>query len=315
MKITIIGSGNVGSTCASIIAQKDLAREIVLLDNRKNISEGKSLDITQMVSVFNCNTKVIGFTNDYLKSKNSDIIVITCGIARKPGMSRDNLLIENAKIIRSVTENTVNLSPNAIFIIVSNPLDIMSYVSFSTSKIKPSHVIGMAGILDISRYRFFLSKKLGISHVNIQSILLGGHGDTMVPLYRYTSISGIPIKEFISEKENDSIIENTKKGGEEIVNYLGTSAWMAPAASIVEMIESISKNSKKIFPCSVFLNGEYNLRNLFIGVPVILGSNGIYKIIELKLNKKEKKLFRESANHIKKMIEELKNEGFSFTFV
>ncbi|WP_185872242.1 malate dehydrogenase [Blattabacterium cuenoti] len=306
MKITIIGAGNVGSSCASLLAQKDIVQKIILLDVKEKFSEGKSLDISQMLPIIGSNTKVIGITNDYSKSKNSEIIVITCGIPRKPGMNRDDLVQINANIIRSVTKKSIIFSPKAKFIIVSNPLDIMAYVSYITADIDSSRVIGMSGILDSTRYRYFLSKKLKLSPNDIQSLLLGGHGDTMVPLYRYTSISGIPIQEFISEEDNNIIIEKTKKGGEEIVNLLGTSAWMAPSASVVKMIESILKDSKRIFSCSAFLKGEYNLKNIYLGVPVILGKNGVEKIIELQLNKKEKNLLIQSANHIEKMIKKFK---------
>ncbi|WP_185868523.1 malate dehydrogenase [Blattabacterium cuenoti] len=305
MKVTIIGAGNVGSTCASLLSQKDLVREIVLLDIKDKISEGKSLDISQMNAISCSNTILTGSTNDFSKSKNSDVIIITCGVTRKPGMNREDLVHINADIIRSVTKQSISLSPEAKFIIVSNPLDIMSYVSYITAKVNSSHVIGMAGILDTARYRYFLSKKLNISSYDIRSILLGGHGETMIPLYRYTSISGIPIHNFLSEKDHDIIIKKTKKGGEEIVNYLGTSAWMAPAASIVEMVESILKNSRRIFSCSALLKGEYNIENVYMGVPVILGKHGIEKIIELELNENEKILLKKSSNYIKSIIRKL----------
>ncbi|WP_185861292.1 malate dehydrogenase [Blattabacterium cuenoti] len=305
MKITIVGAGNVGASCASLLAQKNIVEEIVLLDIKEKISEGKSLDISQMLSVINSNTKVIGITNDYLKSKNSEIIIVTCGITRKPGMSRDDLVKINAEIIRSVIKESIFFSPKTKLIVVSNPLDIMTYVSYITAKIDSSRIIGMAGILDTARYRFFLSKKLNISPIDIQSLLLGGHGDTMVPLYRYTSVSGIPIKEFLSEEENDVIIEKTKKGGEEIVNLLGTSAWMAPSASVVQMVEGILKDSKRIFSCSAFLKGEYGFKDICLGVPVILGKNGIEKIVELQLNQEENQILKKSANYVKNMIKKL----------
>ncbi|WP_185857975.1 malate dehydrogenase [Blattabacterium cuenoti] len=306
MKVTIIGAGNVGTSCASLLAQKDIVKEIILLDIKENFSEGKGLDISQMLPIIKSNTEVIGVTNDYSKSNNSEIIIITCGVTRKPGMSRDDLIKTNAEIIHIVTKKSIFFSPKAKFIIVSNPLDVMAYVSYMTAKIDSYRIIGMAGILDTARYRFFLSKKLNISPIDIQSLLLGGHGDTMVPLYRYTSVSGIPIKEFLSEEENDVIIEKTKKGGEEIVNLLGTSAWMAPSASVIEIVEVILKDSKRIFPCSAFLSGEYGIKNIYLGVPVILGKNGIERIIELQLNQKEKNLLKISANHVKSMIEKLK---------
>ncbi|WP_185867163.1 malate dehydrogenase [Blattabacterium cuenoti] len=307
MKVTIIGAGNVGASSASLLAQKDIIKKIVLLDVREKLSEGKSLDISQMLPMIKSNTEVIGITNDYSKSENSEIIIITCGIPRKPGMSRDDLVNTNAEIIRTVTKKSILFSPKAKFIIVSNPLDVMAYVSYMTAKVDSSRIIGMAGILDSTRYRFFLSKRLNISPIDIQSLLLGGHGDTMVPLYRYTSVSGIPIKEFLSEEENNAIIEKTKKGGEEIVNLLGTSAWMAPSASVVKIVEAILKDSKRIFPCSAFLKGQYGLKNIYLGVPVILGKSGIEKIIELQLNQKERNLLKTSAHHVQNMIDKLKN--------
>ncbi|WP_185851014.1 malate dehydrogenase [Blattabacterium cuenoti] len=305
MKITIIGAGNVGTSCASLLAQKDIVNEIILIDTKEKLSEGKSLDISQMSSIIRSNTRIFGVTNDYSKSKNSEIIIITSGIPRKKGMSRDDLANINAKIISSVTKKSIFFSPNAKLIIVSNPLDVMTYISYLTAKIDSSRVMGMGGILDTARYRFFLSKKLDCSPLDIHTLLLGGHGDTMVPLYRYTSISGIPLMEFLSEEENNVLIEKTKKGGEEIVNLLGTSAWISPSASVIQMVEAIIKNSKRIFPCSVFLQGEYKLKNIYLGVPVVLGKYGIEKIIEIKLNKKEKILLNKSFLHVKNMIQKL----------
>ncbi|WP_185852797.1 malate dehydrogenase [Blattabacterium cuenoti] len=307
MKVTIIGAGNVGASCASLLAEKDIVNEIVLLDIKDKFSEGKSLDIAQMFPIIGTNTHIIGKANDYSKSKNSEVIIITCGIPRKPGMSRDDLVNTNAKIIHSVTKESIHFSPKAKFIIVSNPLDVMSYVTYFTAKVDSSRVIGMAGILDSARYRYFLSEELNCSPHDIQTLLLGGHGDTMVPLYRYTSISGIPIMEFISKEKNQVIIEKTKKGGEQIVNLLGTSAWMAPSASVVQMVEAIIKDSKRILSCSVFLKGEYDLKDVYLGVPVMLGKSGIEKILELKLNQEEKNLLKKSANHVKNMIKKLEN--------
>ncbi|AWU45618.1 malate dehydrogenase [Blattabacterium punctulatus] len=307
MKITIIGAGNIGASCASLLAKIDIVEEIVLLDIKEKLAEGKSLDISQMLPLVGSNTHVIGITNDYSKSKNSEIIIITCGFPRKPGMSRDDLVNINAKIIHTVTKKSIYFSPNAKFIIVSNPLDVMTYVCYKTAKIDSSRVMGMAGILDSTRYRYFLSKELNCSPHDIQTLLLGGHGETMVPLYRYTSISGIPIIEFLSKEKNQIIIEKTKNGGGEIVNLLGTSAWIAPSASVVNMVKAIIKNSKRILSCSVFLNGEYNLKNVYLGVPVVLGKYGIEKIIELKLNKEEMLLLKNSANHIKNMMKKLNN--------
>ncbi|WP_185882951.1 malate dehydrogenase [Blattabacterium cuenoti] len=306
MKVTIIGSGNVGATCASILAQKDIVDEIILLDSKEKLSEGKSLDISQMTPITRSNTKVWGFHCDFSKSRNSEIIIITCGITRKANMSRDDLVQCNMNIIASVTKKSQHLSPNAKFIVVSNPLDIMTYICYINAKISRFRIIGMAGILDCARYKYFLSKKLNVSSYDIQSLFLGSHGDTMVPLYRYTSISGIPITEFISEIENDILINKTKKGGEEIINYIGNSAWMAPSISIVEIIEAIIKDSKRIFPCSILLKGEYNIHNICLGVPVVIGKSGIDRIIELKLNEKEKYLLKQSEKQIQKIIYRLR---------
>ncbi|AER40351.1 MAG: malate dehydrogenase [Flavobacteriales bacterium] len=310
MKITIIGAGNVGASCASLLANKGIVKEIILLDRKEKLAEGKSLDISQMLSIVGSNTKVLGVTNDYSKSENSEIIIITSGIPRKPGMSRDELVNTNAEIIHSVTNKSIHFSPKAKFIIVSNPLDVMTYVCYKTAKVDSSRVMGMAGILDSTRYRYFLSKELNCSPMDIQTLLLGGHGNTMVPLYRYTSISGIPIFELLSKEKNKIIIEKTKSGGEEIVNLLGTSAWMAPSVSVVKMVESILNDSKRILSCSVFLKGEYEFTDMCLGVPIVLGKSGMEKIIELQLNKEEINLLKKSANHIQSMIRGLNRINF-----
>lgn len=302
MKITIIGAGNVGSTCAAILAQKNIVQEIVLIDIKKGIAEGKALDIYQSSSIMRYSTNIIGVTDDYSKTSLSNIIVITSGFPRNPGMTRDDVIKLNLKIVENVTKKAIKYSPNAILIVVSNPLDIMTYVALKASKIKSCKVIGMAGILDTARYKTFISNQIDCSSNEIQALLLGGHGDTMVPLIRYTTISGIPIKEIISEDKLKNILERTKNGGGEIVDFLGVSAWHTPAASIVQIIEAIVKNSKNIYTCSVLLQGEYGFKNICIGVPVILGKNGIEKIIELKLNKEEKKMLSISAEHINKML-------------
>ncbi|WP_185872776.1 malate dehydrogenase [Blattabacterium cuenoti] len=303
MKITIIGSGNVGLSCATLLAQQKLATQIILLDIKENISKGKSLDLAQMLPLLHSDTKVLGISNnEFDKTKNSDITIITSGYPRTPGMSRDELININAQIILSVTKQSIIFSPKTKFIIVSNPLDVMTYVSYIVSKIDASRIIGMGGILDSIRYRYFLSKELHCSPRDIHTVLLGTHGDYMIPLYRYTSVSGIPIHELISKEKNNVLIEKTKKGGEEIVNFLGTSSWLAPGASILQIVESIIKDSKRILSCSVFLNGEYNLSNICLGVPIVVGKNGIEKILELHLNKEEKLLLIQSANQVQNMI-------------
>lgn len=311
MKVTVVGAGNVGATCADVIAHKELANEVVLLDIKENFAEGKALDIWQTAPVNLYDTRITGSTNDYSKTANSDVVVITSGLPRKPGMSRDDLISTNAGIVKGVTENILKYSPNAIIIIVSNPLDVMTYCAYLTAKIDPSRVFGMAGILDTARYRAFLAEELNCSPKDIQAVLMGGHGDTMVPLPRYTTVSGIPVTELISKEKLDAIIERTKKGGGEIVNLLGTSAWYAPGASAAQMVEAIVRDQKRIYPVCAWLQGEYGLKNIYLGVPVVLGKKGIERIIELKLNDEEKKLLNESAKAVKEVMDVLDNMNAS----
>ncbi len=305
MKISVIGAGNVGATCADVIAHKELANEVVLLDIKENFAEGKALDIWQTAPVNMYDTRVTGSTNDYSKTAGSDVVVITSGLPRKPGMSRDDLIATNAKIVKSVTENVVKYSPNAKIIVVSNPLDVMTYCAYLAAKLPSNQVFGMAGILDTARYRAFLATELNCNPKDIQAILMGGHGDTMVPLPRYTTVSGIPVTELISEEKLNAIVERTKKGGGEIVNLLGTSAWYAPGASAAQMVEAIVRDQKRIFPCCAWLTGEYGLNNIYLGVPVKLGKNGIEEIIELKLTEEELKLVHESAAAVKEVMDVL----------
>ncbi len=302
MKITVVGAGNVGATCADIIAQKELANEVVLLDIKENLAEGKALDMWQTSPINLYDTKVTGSTNDYSKTANSDVVVITSGLPRKPGMSRDDLISINAGIVKTVTENVVKYSPNAIIIVVSNPLDVMTYVAYLTSKFNSNKVFGMAGILDTARYSAFLATELNCSPKDIKAILMGGHGDTMVPLPRYTSVGGVPVTELIEKTKLDAIIERTKKGGGEIVNLLGTSAWYAPGAAAAQMIEAIVRDQKRIFPVCAWLTGQYGLKNIYLGVPVVLGKNGIEKVIELKLNNEEMNLLQSSAKSVKEVM-------------
>jgi malate dehydrogenase len=252
-------------------------------------------------------TRVTGSTNDYSKTKNSDVVVITSGLPRKPGMSRDDLISTNAMIVKTVTENIIKNSPNAIIIVVSNPLDVMTYCAFLTAKVDSSRVFGMAGILDTARYRAFLATELNCSPKDIQAVLMGGHGDTMVPLPRYTTVSGIPVTELISTEKLDAIVERTKKGGGEIVNLLGTSAWYAPGAAAAQMVEAIIRDQKRIFPCCAWLSGQYGLKDIYLGVPVKLGRKGIEEIIELKLNTDEMKLLNASAGAVKEVMTVLDN--------
>jgi malate dehydrogenase len=303
MKITVIGAGNVGATCANVIAEKELANEVVLIDIKEGISEGKSLDMWQTAPINLYDSRVVGYTNDYSKTQDSEVVVITSGLPRKPGMSRDDLIATNAGIVKSVTENVIKYSPNAKIVVVSNPLDVMTYVAFLTAKVDPRCVFGMAGILDTARYRAFLAEALNVSPKDIQAMLLGGHGDTMVPLPRYTTVSGIPVTELIAADKLDAIIERTKKGGGELVNLMGTSAWYAPGAAAAQMVEAIVRDQKRIFPCCAWLQGEYGLKDIYLGVPVKLGRNGIEEIIELQLNEAERKLLTHSAAAVKEVMD------------
>ncbi len=307
MKVTVVGAGNVGATCADVLAQNEVCNEIILVDIKEGLSEGKALDIFQKSPINLYDTRTIGSTNDYTLTENSDVVVITSGLPRKPGMSRDDLIGTNAKIVESVTQNIVKYSPNSIIIIVSNPLDVMTYQAHLTSNFERNRVMGMAGILDTARYRAFIAEELNISTKDIQAVLLGGHGDTMVPLPRYTTISGIPVTELIKEDKLNEIIERTKFGGGELVKLMGTSAWYAPGAAAAQMVESIVKNQKRIFPVCVKLEGEYNIDDCYLGVPVILGSKGIEKVIELDLNADEKALLQESREHVKEVMSVLEN--------
>jgi malate dehydrogenase len=307
MKVTVVGAGNVGATCADVLAQREIANEIVLLDIKEGFAEGKALDIWQTSPINLYDSRTTGSTNDYSKTANSDVVVITSGLPRKPGMSRDDLIATNAGIVKTVTENIVKHSPNAIIVIVSNPLDVMTYCAYLTAKIDPNTVFGMAGVLDTARYRAFLATELNVSPKDIQAVLMGGHGDTMVPLPRYTTVSGIPVTELISKEKLDEIIERTKFGGGEIVKLLGTSAWYAPGAAAAQMVEAIIRDQKRIFPVCAWLQGEYGMKDIYLGVPVVLGKNGIERIIELDLNAEEKALLEESAIAVKGVMEVLDN--------
>jgi len=301
-KITVIGAGNVGSTVAQVAANNDFANEIVLVDIKEGTAEGKALDMWETAPIEYYSTKTIGVTNDYSRTANSDVVVITSGIPRKPGMSRDDLISTNAGIMKSVTEQAIAASPNAVFIIVANPLDVMTYCAYLTAKVDSSKVFGMAGILDTARYRAFLATEIGVSPKDIQALLLGGHGDTMVPLPRYTTVSGIPVTEFVAKDKLDAIVARTKKGGGEIVKLLGTSAWYAPGAAAAQMAETIIKDENRIFPCCAWLQGEYGQKDIYLGVPVVLGKGGIKKIIEVDLNEEEQAMMSTSAGHVRDVM-------------
>jgi len=305
MKITVIGAGNVGATCADILATREIANEIVLVDIKEGLAEGKALDILQKAPINYYDAKIIGVSNDYSKTTGSEVVVITSGLPRKPGMSRDDLISVNAGIVKSVTEQIVKYSPETIIIVVSNPLDVMTYQAHITSKFPRTRVIGMAGILDTARYSAFLAEELNVSVKDIQAVIMGGHGDTMVPLPRYTTVGGIPVTELIDPTKLNAIIERTKVGGGEIVKLLGTSAWYAPGAAAVQMVEAIVRDQHRIFPVCISLNGEYGINDCYFGVPVILGKNGVEKIIELDLNTEEKKLLESSRIHVKEVMDVL----------
>ena len=305
MKVTVVGAGNVGATCAQIVAEKNIVQEVVLVDIKEGISEGKSLDLWQTAPINEYDTRLVGSTNDYTKTADSEVVVITSGIPRKPGMSRDDLISINAGIVKSVTENIVKYSPKAKIIIVSNPLDVMTYAAYVTAKKPKTEVMGMAGILDTARYRAFLAEALNISPRDIQALLMGGHGDTMVPLPRYTTVSGIPVTELIDAEKLNAIVERTKSGGGELVNLMGTSAWYAPGSAAAQMVEAIVMDQKRVFPCCVKLDGEYGLNNMFVGAPVKLGKNGVEQIIEVKLNEAELDLLHKSANSVKGIMDVL----------
>ena len=307
MKVTVVGAGNVGATCADVLAYREVVNEIVLLDIKEGIAEGKALDIWQKAPINGYDSRTIGVTNDYTKTAGSDVIVITSGLPRKPGMSRDDLIEINAGIVKTVTENVIKLSPDSIIIIVSNPLDVMTYQAHITSKFPRTRIMGMAGILDTARYRAFLSEALNISQKEIQAMILGGHGDTMVPLLRYTTVGGIPVTELLDSKTLDAIVERTKVGGGELVKLMGTSAWYAPGSAAAQMVEAIVKDQRRVFPVCIQLKGEYGIDNCYLGVPVVLGKNGIEQIIELKLNDAEMAMMKVSEGHVREVMKVLDN--------
>lgn len=309
MKITVVGAGNVGATCADVLAYREVANEIVLVDIKEGLAEGKSLDIWQKAPIDLYDSRTIGATNDYAKTAGSEVVVITSGLPRKPGMSRDDLIGTNAGIVKSVTENIIRHSPDAIIIVVSNPLDVMTYQAHLTSKLPRTRIMGMAGILDTARYRAFLAEALNISPKDIQAMLLGGHGDTMVPLPRYTTVAGIPVTEMIDKDKLNAILERTKVGGGELVKLMGTSAWYAPGSAAAQMVESIVKDQRRIFPVCVKLEGEYDIKDCYLGVPVVLGKHGIEKIIELDLNGEEKALMEASRKAVREVMDVLDKLG------
>ncbi len=305
-KVTVIGAGNVGATVANVLAHRDFVNEIVLVDIRGEMAEGKALDTWQQAPIDYYSTKLTG-TGDYALTADSDVVVITAGLPRKPGMSRDDLISTNAGIVVSCVKSVLQYSKDPIIIIVSNPLDVMTHAAFKASCLPSSKVFGMAGILDTARYRAFLSTELKVSPKDIQAVLMGGHGDTMVPLPRYTTVGGIPVTELIDADKLDAIVERTKKGGGELVQLMGTSAWYAPGAAAAQMVEAILKDENRIFPVCAKTEGTYGVEDMYLGVPVKLGKGGIKEIIELKLNEEEKALLNASAIAVKEVIDVFDN--------
>lgn len=301
-KVTVIGSGNVGATVANVLAHKDLVNQVVLLDIQADMAKGKALDMWQQAPIDHYSTHLMG-TSDYADTAGSDIVVITAGVPRKPGMTRDDLISINAGIVSSCTENILKYSENPIIIVVSNPLDVMTYVAHKKSGLSSKRVFGMAGILDTARYRAFLAEELKVSPKDIQAVLMGGHGDTMVPLPRYTTVAGIPVTELISAERLQQIVDRTKDGGGELVKLMGTSAWYAPGAAAAQMVEAILRNENRIFECCVELKGQYGIDGIYLGAPVKLGKNGIEEIIELKLTTAEMELLNASAGHVKAVMD------------
>ncbi len=305
-KITVVGAGNVGATAAQRIAEKELARTIVMVDVVEGVPQGKGLDQWESAPIELFDSRVVG-TNNYDDSAGSDIVVITAGIARKPGMSRDDLLNTNAGIVKSVSENVAKTSPNAIVIVVSNPLDVMCYVAKKVTGFPRERVMGMAGVLDTARYRSFLAEALDVSVRDIQAMVLGGHGDTMVPLVSYTTVSGIPISQLMDKAKLDAILDRTRNGGAEIVKYLKTgSAYYAPSSGAVQMAEAIAFDQKRILPCSAWLEGEYGMKGLYLGVPAKIGRKGIEKILEVALTADEKAALAKSAEAVREPMAAIK---------
>ena len=308
MKVSVIGAGNVGASSAEYIAINKIASEVVILDIKKGLAEGKALDLTQTSSTLGFDTIIKGVTNDYESTQDSDVVVITSGIPRKPGMTREELIGINAGIVNSVTENIMKFSPNAIIVVVSNPMDTMTYLALKSNELEKNKVIGMGGALDSSRFKTYLSKALNKPQSDIHAMVIGGHGDTtMIPLMRLASYNGIPVTKLLSNVKQKDIISSTMIGGATLTKLLGTSAWYAPGASVSYLVDSILNDKKKIIPCSVYLEGQYGLRDICIGVPCIIGKKGIEEIIDLDLNSSERDKLNESANAIANMNKSLKD--------
>ena len=308
MKVTVVGAGNVGATCANDISHKRIASQVVLLDIKQGFAEGKALDMMQTSTTLGFDTNIVGTTNDYTKTKNSDVVVITSGIPRKPGMTREELIGINAGIVSSVSENILKYSPNTIIVVVSNPMDTMTYLTLKKTGLNKSRIIGMGGALDSSRFKTYLSMALNKPANDIQGMVIGGHGDTtMIPLIRLATYNGINVSNFLSKNQLEKISADTMVGGATLTKLLGTSAWYAPGASVSFLVDSILNDKKRIIPCSVYLEGEYNQRDICIGVPCIIGRNGVDSIIDVKLNENEQKKFNSSSDVVRKMNKSLQD--------
>ena len=308
MKVTIVGAGNVGATCADVISYRGITSEVVLLDIKEGFAEGKAMDIMQCATNTGFNTKVIGVTNDYSKTANSDVVVITSGIPRKPGMTREELIGINAGIVKTVAENVLVHSPNTIVVVVSNPMDTMTYLALKSTGLPKNRIVGMGGALDSSRFRYYLSQALDKPSNDVSAMVIGGHGDTtMIPLTRLASYNGIPVSEFLSQDALDKVAASTMVGGATLTGLLGTSAWYAPGASVAYLVDSILNDQKKMIACSVFLEGEYGQNDICIGVPCIIGKNGVEQIVDITLNDAEKALFAKSADAVRNMNADLKS--------
>lgn len=307
MKITVVGAGAVGATVADNIARKELCEELVLLDIKEGVAEGKALDMMQTAALLNFDTKIIGSTNDYAKTAGSDVVVITSGLPRKPGMTREELIGVNANIVKGVAENILKHSPDTIFIIISNPMDTMTYLTLQSTGLSKNKIIGMGGALDSARFKCYLSLALNCSPADLNAIVIGGHGDTtMIPLIRYATWNSVPVTNFLSSEQQKQIVADTMVGGATLTKLIGTSAWYAPGAAGAAMVEAIVRDEKKLIACSVPLNGEYGQNDICMGVPVLLGKNGWEKILDYKLNQEEQGLFDKSADAVRTMNDVLK---------
>lgn len=305
-KVTIIGAGEVGASCATCLAERDFVNEIVIIDVKQGLAEGKALDLRQSAAIKRFDTIVKGVTGDYSTTVDSDVIVITSGITRKPGMQRSDLISTNAGIIKDVSSQISKYSPNSTIIVVSNPLDVLCYCAYKYSGFPSNRVMGMSGMLDVARYKSFIAETLQVSTKDIQALILGGHGKTMVPMPRYTTIGGIPIRNLLQEEKVQEAIHRTQLGGEEIINHLGRSGWYAAGAAVCEMVEAVICDQKRVFPVCAYLNGEYGYKDIYLGVPVVLGKNGIERVIELELDEEDKACFEISKNEVEKAIQMMK---------